>query len=112
MIDENGSSIESTMLDLAKSGVRGFRIRSTKASAESWPTSPGMVEMWKTGAAHNLSMCLLADPDSLPGALEMCRKFPDTPVVIDHFSRIGVSGTIEKNDLDQLLKFAEHKNVS
>ena len=111
VIDENATGIKDTMLDLARQGVRGFRLRSTKAKAEAWPDSPGMVEMWKTGAEHDLSMCLLADPDSLPAALAMCQKFPDTPVVIDHFARIGVSGKIEAEEVASLVKFANQENV-
>ncbi|MDA7597840.1 amidohydrolase family protein [bacterium] len=112
VIDENAPDVKATMLELAKSGVRGFRIRSTRASAETWPDSKGTVEMWETGAEHNLSMCLLADPDSLPAVLEMSRKFPETPIVIDHCARIGVSGSIEQSDLDALLKLSDQENVS
>ena len=36
---------------------------------------------------------------------------PETPVVIDHFSRIGVSGTIEQTDLDNLLRLADFDTV-
>lgn len=111
VIDEKAPEVAETMAELAKSGVRGFRIRSSKANAESWLSSPEMNAMWTAGAAQNLSMCLLADPDSLPAALKMCQKHPATPVVIDHFARIGVSGTIEKADLGNLLKFAELENV-
>ncbi len=111
VIDENAPNVASTIKELKELGVRGFRIRATKAKAEEWPDSRGMVEMWKTGAEHGLAMCLLADPDSLPGALNMCEQFPDTPVVIDHFARIGVSGVIEPSDVDQLSRFADCENV-
>lgn len=112
VIDENGPSVRKTMLELAEKGVRGFRIRSTAEKARKWPVSPGMKEMWETGAEGDLSMCLLADPDSLPGALEMCRLFPKTPVVIDHFARIGMNGTVEPDDLEWLLEFAKYEKVT
>tara|TARA_R110002096_G_scaffold147671_33_gene307970 strand:+ start:7191 stop:8108 length:918 start_codon:yes stop_codon:yes gene_type:complete len=111
VIDEHAPDVVSTMVKLKGLGVRGFRIRATKAMAEGWPESAGMVEMWKAGAEHEISMCLLADPDSLPGALKMCRQFPDTPVVIDHFARIGVSGVIHQADVDQLSRFADCPKV-
>ena len=111
VMDETANDVKCTMLKLAEQGVRGFRIRSTKAKAESWPDSPGMREMWKTGAEEGLSMCLLADPDSLPAALLMCQKYPDTPVVIDHFARIGMRGSVQQSELGWLLKFAEFENV-
>jgi predicted TIM-barrel fold metal-dependent hydrolase len=42
----------------------------------------------------------------------MCRAFPDTPVVIDHFARIGVDGTMRDSDLDNLGALAKHKHVA
>ena len=41
----------------------------------------------------------------------MCRKFPQTPVVIDHFARIGADGQIRAADLDNLCRLARWKNV-
>jgi len=111
VIDESAKDVKCTMLQLAEQGVRGFRIRSTKEKAESWLDSPGMQEMWKIGAEEGLSMCLLADPDSLPAALKMCQKFPETPVVIDHFARIGMRGAVDPSELDWLLKFAQFEKA-
>ena len=37
-------------------------------------------------------MSCLIDPDGLPEVDRMCTKFPDTPVIIDHLSRIGADG--------------------
>lgn len=111
VIDANRADVVETMLELKEAGVRGFRIRATKASAEGWSESPGMVKMWKAGAEQGLSMCLLADPDSLPGTFKMCERFPETPVVIDHFARIGVSGSIQQSDVDQLLRLSTWPNV-
>jgi predicted TIM-barrel fold metal-dependent hydrolase len=41
----------------------------------------------------------------------MCRKFPDTPVIIDHLCRIGVTGAIADRDVDALCAMAAHKKV-
>ena len=112
VIDESSTNVATQMAGMAKQGVRGFRIRSSKTNVESWLTPGPMGEMWKQGAEQNLAMCLLADPDSLPAALEMCRKYPETPVVIDHFARIGVSGEINQKDVDNLLKLSDFRNVS
>jgi predicted TIM-barrel fold metal-dependent hydrolase len=38
----------------------------------------------------------------------MCRKFPETPLVIDHFARIGVDGTLDNRDIDKLCRLARH----
>ncbi len=111
IIDETGPNVRSTMKDLAGQGVRGFRLYANKENVAKWQDTPGMLEMWGAAADMNLSMCLLANADALPGALDMCKRFPKTPVVIDHFARIGVSGEINAAELDHLLQFAKFENV-
>jgi predicted TIM-barrel fold metal-dependent hydrolase len=56
-------------------------------------------------------MCLLADPDALPAIDRMCTAFPRTPVVIDHFARIGMRGAIDPAALDALCGLARHPQV-
>jgi predicted TIM-barrel fold metal-dependent hydrolase len=68
--------------------------------------------MFATGAKENLAMCCLIDPNALPSLDRMCRDFPDTPVVIDHLCRIGVSGRIEPAEVKALCDMARHKNVT
>ena len=41
----------------------------------------------------------------------MCERFPATPVVIDHFARIGVPGTVSEEDLQALVTLARHPHV-
>jgi len=42
---------------------------------------------------------------------KMCRRYPRTLVVIDHFARIGIDGTIRESDLRSLCGLARHANV-
>ena len=42
----------------------------------------------------------------------MCQKHPQTPVVIDHFARVGVEGTIREADIVGLCELARHKRVA
>ena len=77
-----------------------------------WLTGEGMQEMWKCGASEGLAMCHLIDPNYLPSVDRMCQRHPDTPVVIDHFGRIGIDGMIRARDLDNLCALAKHRNVS
>jgi predicted TIM-barrel fold metal-dependent hydrolase len=99
------------MLSLAEKGVRGFRLRPGTAPAGNWLDGPEMAAMWKCGAENGLAMCLLIDPRHLPAVDGMSQRFPETPVVIDHFARIGADGEIRKQDLDTLCGLARHKNV-
>lgn len=102
------------MLELAKQGVRGFRLSPfipRKAPPDRWLDGPDMAAMWTCGAERRLAMCLLIGPESLPSLDDMCRRFPDTPVVVDHFARLGFDGQIRDADLDNLCRLARHKNV-
>jgi predicted TIM-barrel fold metal-dependent hydrolase len=99
------------MIELAGQGVRGFRLYPGKASPDKWLDDPSMTAMWKCGAERRLAMCLLINPEYLPSVDAMCGRFPDTPVVVDHFARIGIDGQIHKADVDNLCRLARHKNV-
>lgn len=111
VVDETLATVTTTMKLLAEQGVRGFRLYADKSNAESWQNSNGMRKMWEYGAEAGLAMCLLSNPDALPAVATMCERFPDTPVVIDHFSRIGMNGTIQESDLNQLCQLAKFKRV-
>ena len=99
------------MLQLASQGVRGFRITARRLPADRWLDGDGMAAMWKCGAQEHLAMCPLIDAQHLPAVDRMCRRYPETPVVIDHFARIGIDGQFRKTDLDNLCNLARHKNV-
>ncbi|HID21212.1 MAG TPA: amidohydrolase [Planctomycetaceae bacterium] len=99
------------MLQLAGHGVRGFRITAAGRPPHRWLDGDGMAAMWRCGADHGLAMCPLINPEHLPAVDRMCRRFPDTRVVIDHFARIGIDGRFHKADLDNLCGLSRHKNV-
>jgi predicted TIM-barrel fold metal-dependent hydrolase len=107
IIDDSKPDVRGTMTRLAAKGVRGFRIYTDKAKAEAWSQSEGMKAMWSAAADSGLAMCLLANPDALPAVHRMCKAFPKTRVVIDHFARIGMRGAVEQSDLDNLCRLAD-----
>jgi predicted TIM-barrel fold metal-dependent hydrolase len=107
IVDERKSDVRETMKELSRHGVRGFRIYADRRKAEAWQHSEGMKKMWAYGADAGLSMCLLADPDALPAVHRMCQAYPRTPVVIDHFARIGMTGHVRQADLDRLCRLAD-----
>lgn len=111
MLDDTQPSPEKKMPDLLTKRVRGFRITSW-IRKEKWLTGDGMAAMWKTGAETGQAMCCLINPEDLPGVNDMCRRYPDTTVVIDHFARIGVDGEIRDADVKNLLAMAQHKKVN
>jgi predicted TIM-barrel fold metal-dependent hydrolase len=111
VIDEENKPAD-TMRSLKPQKVRGFRIAPGKRPVATWLNGPGMAAMWRCGAEEGMAMCHLINPDSLPHVDRMCEKYPDTPVVIDHFARIGVDGVIRDSDLDALCKLARHKKTA
>lgn len=110
MVDDTTPHPDVTMKQLLPQKVRGLRITSWIRGKE-WLEGPGMAAMWKCGAETGQAMCCLINPEDLAGVDAMCEKNPETPVVIDHFARIGVDGTIRDSDLDALCKLARHKRV-
>lgn len=111
IIDDSKADAPQRMKQLKEQGVRGFRLYTDKAKAESWFDSTSMKSMWSTAADTGQAMCLLANPDAIPVINRMCQLFPRTRVVIDHFARIGMTGTIEQSDLDNLCRLAKFENV-
>ena len=107
IVDETKAGVCDTMKELAKNGVRGFRIYTDREKAEAWGDSDAMKKMWSCAADAGLSMCLLANPDALPAVHRMCKAYPKTNVVIDHFARIGMKGAVQQGELDDLRRLAE-----
>ena len=111
IVDWEAERPEKTMLHLAEQGVRGFRIYPTDAPIESWLDGPGFERMFASGAAHNLAICPLINPDALSALGAQCERFPETPVIIDHFARIGADQPVCDEHIDQLCAMAEHPKV-
>ncbi len=111
IVDHEQPDVADTMRALAGKGVRGFRLYTSREKAEAWQASAGIQQMWQTGAEAGLAMCLLADPDALPAIATMCEAFPKTPVVIDHFARIGMRAGIDPEQLERLLSLARFPTV-
>jgi predicted TIM-barrel fold metal-dependent hydrolase len=111
VVDEN-DRVVAKMKQLASEGVRGFRIRPSDQNHDTWLQGEGMQAMWRCGADEQLAMCHLINPGDLPAVDRMCARYPRTPVVIDHFARIGVDGEVRREDLDRLCRLARFEQVS
>jgi predicted TIM-barrel fold metal-dependent hydrolase len=101
------------MTELAGKRVRAFRIHPAlcKLPPARWLEPAGYARMFEAGARNNQAMSCLIAPDALPELDRMCRKFPETPVIIDHLCRIGYTGTVADKDVDALCAMARHKRV-
>lgn len=97
------------MKAMLKRGVTGFRV-TPKQLGDEW-LGEGLPEMHKTAAETGQNICYLINPEQILAVGEMCKRFPDTPVVIDHFARVGISGEINKEDAARLLMLSRYKNL-
>ena len=86
--------------------ITGYRIKPNGNLR--WLEQPGLHEMWRIGATEKIAMCPLIDPKYVATLEPMCKKFPDTPVVIDHSARID---TKHSKELDNLCNLAKNRNV-
>jgi predicted TIM-barrel fold metal-dependent hydrolase len=112
LLDESLPHVDQRMKDLRKQGVTGFRITPSLRGRDAWLKSDGMAAMWKTASETRQAISCLINPEDLSGINAMCAKHADTPVVIDHFARIGVDGTIRESDVQQLCDLSKHRHVS
>jgi len=112
MVDNMAPHPDAAMEKLLKDKVTGFRITPGVYGRDKWLENPGMHAMWKMAAKTRQNMCCLINPEDLADIDTWCEKYADTPVVIDHFARVGIDGTIRKDDLDKLCKLARHKHVT
>jgi predicted TIM-barrel fold metal-dependent hydrolase len=111
MVDDTQPHPDKVMRGLLPQGVRAIRI-TPRIQGEKWLEGDGMAAMWRCGAETGQVMACLIDAKDLAGVDAMCKKHPETPVVIDHFARIGVDGEIRKADLDALCALAKHKRTA
>jgi predicted TIM-barrel fold metal-dependent hydrolase len=109
-VDET-TNPESAMRALARQGVRGFRIVAGTQAPDRWLGGEAMAAMWQCAANDGLAICPLMNPAFLPALDAMCRRFPETPVAVDHFARIGTDGQIRDRDVEQLCALARSKRV-
>ena len=110
LIDYRADDVTDQMEALAARGVRGFRLHS-RGTAKDWVDDPGMATLWRKAAESGWAVCPLINPTDITYVDALCAKFPQTKVVVDHFARIGISGTIDSAQLDRLCRLARFSNT-
>ncbi len=119
VIDPAAEHPDHLMGEMAKKGVRAFRIypglergiKPNEGKGEGWLRPAGYEKMFVAAAKNNQAISCLINPNALPDLDRLCRKYPGTPVVIDHLCRIGADGTIREKEVNALCDMAKHKNV-
>ncbi len=83
-IDHQAEDLTDQMESLARQGVRGFRLHSHD-TAKDWVDDPGMAKLWRLAGQRGWAVCPLINPTEIGFVDNLCKKFPDTTVVVDHF---------------------------
>ena len=115
--DVSLASPERTMVELSQGGIYAFRIRGGGArmpigDPSRWLDYPGYEKMFEAGAEHNLALSFLMGYDDLPDLDRMCRRFPETPVILDHICGVRVrDGIFPEEGLQKLCAMARHRRV-
>lgn len=115
IIDPLAADLGHAMRDLAKRGVRAFRIQPHygKRPPATWLEPEGYAAMFAAATQTGQALSCLIDPGGFPEVDRMCRRFPETRVIIDHLGRIGAGpdGAIRDADVEALCALARHANV-
>ena len=114
--DVSLASPEATMVELSQGGIYAFRVRGKSTRPQfndtaRWMDHRGFDKMFSAAAEHRLALSFLMTPADLPEVDRMCTRFPDTPVIIDHFSIIGRQNSFVESEIQQLCKMARHPQV-
>jgi predicted TIM-barrel fold metal-dependent hydrolase len=113
IIDPLSPDPAAAMRQLLPRGVRAFRIvpSYSKLPPERWLEPPGYAAMFAAAGGTGQALSCLIDPRAFAEVDRMCRRFPDTTVIIDHLGRIGMTGTIADDDVAALCALAKHPRV-
>jgi predicted TIM-barrel fold metal-dependent hydrolase len=115
IVDPLGVDPGRAMRELIPRGVHAFRIQPqySKEPPAHWLEPAGYAAMFATAARTGQALSCLIDPHGFPEVDRMCRRFPDTAVIIDHLGRIGVGpdGAIGDEDVASLCALAQHRRI-
>lgn len=111
VIDPLGKDVAERMDRLKPMGVRGFRIYLTDQAAAKHLESGAFDRMFRAATEKGMVLCALINPEYLPALSRICARLPDTPVVVDHLGRIGMSGPIEQKQVRWLCDLHRHGKV-
>jgi predicted TIM-barrel fold metal-dependent hydrolase len=107
------------MVALAAGGLRAFRVRGGKTGRPTafgrvsrWLDYPGYESMFKAGAEHELALSFLMGLEDLPDLIRMCRRFPETPIILDHLCGVRIrDGAWPEYEIRALCRMARYPRV-
>jgi len=113
IVDPLAPKPDEAMRALLSKGVRAFRIHPSYSEqpSKTWLEPAGYEAMFAMGAKTNQALSCLIDAAGFAEIDRMCRKHPETPVIIDHLGRIGTDGMIRDEDVEALCALSQHKKI-
>ena len=109
---------ERTMRELAKGGIRCFRLRGRATQphrehpGEHWLAHESYERMFACAAEHQLTLSFLCAPADLAELGHMCALFPETRVLLDHCGGVRIRNhTIDTGELRELMSLSELPEV-
>jgi predicted TIM-barrel fold metal-dependent hydrolase len=90
-------------------GIRGVRLRAT--IEEEWFGHQETAPLWRRAGELGLPLCLLGRPKHVPIMRAWVERFPETPVVIDHFSQIPAADGVDSPAFQTFLSLARFPKV-
>lgn len=95
-------------------GVRGIRLFPVAVDDANGPRSftlPGHERLWRAAAELGMVVCALIHPDELGTLREYLRRYPTTPVVLDHCANLTAAEAPDGPNLRAVLALAAFPNV-
>jgi predicted TIM-barrel fold metal-dependent hydrolase len=104
------SDPEVRMQELAALGMRGVRVV-THTGNQHWIDNEHFCKLFEQASQGGLVLDILCIPDHFEIIDEMCERYPDTLVVVDHLGRLRPDRYDRKDDLDAISRMARHPRV-
>lgn len=111
-VTANGSRAADRMAELGDQGLRAFRVAGqSRAEGPGWMQHSNYEAIYRLGAERNLILSFLVNPADLAEIGRLCRRFPDTPVILDHLARIRAGSETFAADTEALMRLADRPRV-
>lgn len=92
MLAPDAVAVTKGWLDRGLTGLRIFTGGSTKKVDASALDDPRSYPVWQLMADRGLSMVVQTNETGIPATISLARRFPNLPVILDHFGRPDSSG--------------------
>lgn len=97
--------------DKGMTGLRIFTGGSTKEVDASLLDNPQSYPVWELMNERRIAMCIQTDVTGLAATVSLAKRFPQVPVIVDHFARPDASGGKDFNKAGPLFSMAATANI-